>query len=118
MEPRSATPRVLLERAKQEYQETGRRLAVLGPRLATGPAWNMLLDLLVSGLTPRKLSVTALCIGARTSSATALRYLSMLQDAGLVERSLDATDARRSYVELTSEGWRTMLLLLDKDDHR
>jgi hypothetical protein len=106
-------PSVLLERAKVEYREAGRRLSALGSRLSMGPAWNMLLDLFISGVGSQRLSVSALCIGARTSSATALRYLAILQEAGLVERSLDATDARRSYVRLTSAGWRTMSMLLE-----
>jgi DNA-binding MarR family transcriptional regulator len=74
----------------------------------------MLLDLFISGVGCRKLSVTALCIGARTSTTTALRYLSALQDAGLVERSSDATDGRRSYVQLSVAGWHTMSVLLDR----
>ena len=106
-------PTMLLERAKTEYDQLGRRLNALGSRLSMGPSWNMLLDLFISGSASRRLSVTALCIGARTSPATALRYLSILQDAGLVERTLDASDARRSYVCLTPIGWQTMQALLE-----
>jgi DNA-binding IclR family transcriptional regulator len=73
------------------------------------PAWNILLDLFISGAANRTLSVSAVCIGARSPAATALRYLSLLQEAGLVERSPDTSDARRSHVRLTSKGWSKML---------
>lgn len=111
-----STRPLLLARAKDEYREAGRRLTALGARLAIGPPWNMLLDLFISGIGGHKLSVTALCIGARSSTTTALRYLSSLQAAGLVERSLDTTDARRSYVQLTAAGWHKMCWLLDQTE--
>lgn len=109
-----AIPNATLSRAKEEYRESGRRMNVLGSKLCAGPPWNMLLDLFISESASRPLSVTALCLGARTSSATALRYLSILQEAQLVRRTLDATDARRSYVGLTPLGWSKMRELLDQ----
>ncbi len=102
-----------VDRARKEYRECARRQEVLGGRLSSGPAWNMLLDLFISSANSKRLSVSALCIGARTSSATALRYLSLLQEAGFVERTVDMTDARRSYVYLTDAGWSKMADLLN-----
>jgi DNA-binding MarR family transcriptional regulator len=89
-----------------------KRRQLLGDRLFFDPAWNMLLDLFISESTGRRLSVTALCIGSHSSAATALRYATLLMDAGLIARVADETDGRRSHVHLTAEGWRVMKTLL------
>lgn len=99
-------------RAKQEYAASGQRLARLGGTLTSEPAWNMLLDLFVSGAQKRILSVSALTIGSRAAPATALRYLKLLVEADLVERQFDELDGRRVHVQLTSAGWRTVAGLL------
>ncbi|WP_380785427.1 transcriptional regulator [Sphingomonas sp. R86521] len=102
----------LVEVARRLYRLRKRRDAELGNSLFSEPAWDILLDLFISDYDDRQLSVSAVCIGARAPSATALRYLSLLQDAGLVERIRDATDGRRSHVTLTMTGRRRMTNLL------
>jgi len=102
----------LIARAKCECENTDRRLALLGEKLYAGAAWNMLLDLFVSESCAKRLSVSDLCLAARTSSATALRRLTLLEEAGLIVRSPDITDARRFYITLTQTGWSTMFALL------
>lgn len=102
----------LVEVARRLYRLRKRRDAELGNLLFSEPAWDILLDLFISDYDDRQLSVSAVCIGARAPSATALRYLTLLQDAGLVERIRDATDGRRSHVTLTPLGRRRMTNLL------
>lgn len=80
------------------------RSGMLGEALFSDPAWDILLDLFVCHHEGRSLSVSAVCIGASASSATGLRYLSILQEQGLVTRSRDQTDRRRSYVHITPRG--------------
>ncbi|TXC72916.1 transcriptional regulator [Sphingomonas ginsenosidivorax] len=102
----------LVDVARRLYLLRKRRDAELGNLLFSEPAWDILLDLFISDYDDRQLSVSAVCIGARAPSATALRYLSLLQDAALVERVRDATDGRRSHVKLTTLGRRRMTNLL------
>ncbi|MEG3163132.1 winged helix DNA-binding protein [Sphingomonas sp. PB2P19] len=102
----------LVELARRLYRLRKRRDAELGGTLFSEPAWDILLDLFISDYDDRQLSVSAVCIGARAPSATALRYLSLLQEAELVERVRDATDGRRSHVKLTALGRRRMTNLL------
>jgi DNA-binding MarR family transcriptional regulator len=102
----------LVEVARRLYRLRKRRDSELGALLFSEPAWDILLDLFISDYDDRQLSVSAVCIGARAPSATALRYLTLLQDAGLVERIRDATDGRRSHVTLTGLGRRRMTNLL------
>lgn len=102
----------LLERARSAYSMVTRRRQMLGDALFFDPAWNMLLDLFINEACGRRLSVTALCIGSHSSSATALRYVAMLVRDGLIERVADATDGRRSHVHLSPKGWQAMRSLL------
>lgn len=105
-------PTALLS-AKRAYDLGGRYFDELGPAVCGDPGWNILLDLFISAGNFRRLSVSAVCIGSRAASATALRYISLLHDAGLVERIADTTDGRRSYVVLTEAGFRKMMDLLE-----
>lgn len=102
----------LVEVAKRLYGVRKVRDELLGEALFSEPAWDILLDLFISDYEHRQLSVSAVCIGARAPSATALRYLTMLQDADLVERTRDERDGRRSHVRLTMLGRRHMASLL------
>ena len=102
----------ILAQAKRSYGMVLRRRQLLGDRMFFDPAWNMLLDLFICEADGRRLSVSALCIGSHSSAATALRYATMLIDAGLVCRTADETDGRRSYVNLTEKGRQSMKDLL------
>ena len=82
------------------------------PGLFQDPAWDIMLDLFVARADGHDLSVSAVCVGCRAASATALRYLALLQDAALVERSPDPSDRRRSYVRLTALGQERMAAAL------
>ena len=104
----------LVQMAKRLYDVRQMRDDVLGEALFSEPSWDILLDLFISDHEGRQLSVSAVCIGARSPSATALRYLAMLQDAGLVERTRDERDGRRSHVQLTAQGRRRMATLLGR----
>lgn len=110
--PARASDAAVLERARREYAACEMRWAKLGPNISCDPAWNILLDLLISEIGGKRLSVTAVCVGARSSSTTGIRYIAMLQATGLVERVPDERDRRRTYVQLTEEGRRTVCELL------
>ena len=72
--------------------------------LFSDPAWDILLDLLINENRMSKVSVTSACIASCVPATTALRWLSTLEEYGLVERRQDATDARRTFVILTKLG--------------
>ena len=101
-----------LQTARQHYRLARVRGELLGDGLFADPAWNMLLDLFISSAEGRRLSVSALCIGSRAPAATAHRYVQLLADAGLVERSADEKDGRRRFIALTDEGHDAMVTLL------
>ena len=57
--------------------------------------------LLASGEKP---CVTDLCALVEYPRTTALRYITMLEEQGLIQRERDASDGRRWFVKLTQKG--------------
>lgn len=72
----------------------------LGPEFYSVPALDMLLDLyLLNNRKPR--SLTSLCGASPAPIRTALRTINRMVDRGLLVRTPDPNDARRTNVELT-----------------
>lgn len=69
--------------------------------LFADPAWDMLLDLAAARAEHKRVSVTSLCIASGVPPTTALRWISQLTDAGLLQRVEDDTDRRRAFIALT-----------------
>lgn len=72
------------------------------------PAWDMLLDLLAAHLERAQVSVSSLCIAAAVPPTTALRWISKLTDAGLLEREADPFDKRRAFLKMSAHGAQAM----------
>ena len=88
------------------------RETVFSPELFADPAWDMLLDLCLARLEDRKTSVSSLLIAAAVPSSTALRWLKLLENEGIIDRSPDMSDARRSYVDLTDNSFDKLIKFL------
>ncbi|WP_428334189.1 winged helix DNA-binding protein [Novosphingobium sp.] len=84
------------------------------PGLFGEPAWDILLDLFISYAEHKKISIMSAGLAAHASTTTALRWVWALEDAHLVERKLDRSDKRRSYVSLAPEGLNYMRETLAK----
>lgn len=112
---RLVATRATMDRARSAYDIGARRRLALGPGLFSDPAWNILLDLFLSDEGGRDLSVTAVCIGSRSSAATALRYITLLVERRLIDRIADEDDGRRTYVRLTAKGWNAMVALFEDE---
>lgn len=90
--------------ARLELARKRGRAEFLPPELATGAGWAILLDLFDQEQLGRKVSITGVCAAALVPTTTALRYLGVLFDLGLVERINDRQDARRVHVRLALKG--------------
>ena len=77
------------------------RLRYFPDDMFADPAWDMLLDLTAARAEHKRVSVTSLCIASGVPSTTALRWIALLTQAGLLERVEDDTDRRRAFVQLT-----------------
>jgi DNA-binding transcriptional ArsR family regulator len=100
--------------ATEELNERRRRNSVFNPELFGEPAWDILLDLFVAKVRARKISVTSACIAADVPPTTALRWLTVLEQHGLIRRMNDEFDLRRTWVTLTDEGFRRFTTYLRK----
>lgn len=76
--------------------------------LFADPAWDILLELYAAMLGQLRISVGSLCSGAAVPGTTALRWISMLEGKGLIERKADSMDGRRFYLSLSSAGLDAM----------
>ncbi|MFN5630531.1 MAG: winged helix DNA-binding protein [Sphingomonadales bacterium] len=85
-----------------------KRASLFGADLFSDPAWDMLLDLAAARLENERVSVSSLCLASGAPQTTALRWIAMLQDAGLVARRADPLDGRRAYIELTEKAITAM----------
>jgi hypothetical protein len=98
------------ELARQLYRDRRRRGEIFETqRLFGEPAWDILLDLFVAAKEGRRVSVTSACIGAAVPSTTGLRWLTILEQEGLILRETDPRDARRTYVRISARGYAGMV---------
>lgn len=98
------------EVARSTYQERRRRGEIFNdPTLFGEPAWDILLDLFIAAKERKRLPVTSACIGAAVPATTALRWLTVLEDKGLILRENDTADARRVFVRLSTDGYEKMI---------
>jgi DNA-binding MarR family transcriptional regulator len=83
---------------------------LLPEHLFADPAWDMLLDLAAAKVEHKRVSVTSLCLASGVPMTTALRWIAILSDEGLIERKEDPADRRRVFVELTDRANTAMMI--------
>ena len=106
----AATPEMLAELAHTAYRDRRRRCALFGDDTLFGePAWDILLDLFIAGIRQKRVAVTSACIGAAVPTTTALRWLKILEEKGLIAREEDAEDARRTFLRLSPLAYQLMV---------
>ncbi|MFN6933711.1 MAG: winged helix DNA-binding protein, partial [Tsuneonella sp.] len=84
------------------------RADFLGGELFADPAWDILLDLTAARAEHSRVSVTSLCIASAVPPTTALRWITQMTDAGLLQRVEDETDRRRAFIELSDKAAEAM----------
>lgn len=94
--------------AAREYERRTLRSEYFKASLFAEPAWDMLLDLFVAKANGHRISVSSACIASKVASTTALRWLAILEEQGLVDRTDDFQDRRRTWVELSDQGYKAM----------
>lgn len=92
----------LLVRAIQAWRRD--RAAIFPAELFSDPAWDILLELYALHLEQQRTSVSSVCAASAVPASTALRWITKLEHEGLIVRSEDPLDARRSWIALSSDG--------------
>lgn len=89
---------------KETYRRRSLRSSYFNPEYFSGEAaWSMLLDLAASRIEGKRISVTSACQASEVPPTTALRWISMLEDDGMVTRENDLLDRRRTFLHITDK---------------
>lgn len=102
------SPQILFDLASSKYRIRRLRERYFQGGIFGEPAWDILLELFANHAKGSQISVTSLCIAANVPTTTALRYISLLEDRGLVTRSKAGHDRRVSFVKLSEHGHEAM----------
>jgi DNA-binding MarR family transcriptional regulator len=81
-----------------------RRAGHFSAKLFSDPAWDILLELYGAALSQRRLTVSRLSERSGTPMTTALRWISVLEQEGLIRRETNPLDGRLVYIVLTGAG--------------
>ena len=99
-----------LRHARRTYRNRRTRGTLFGDETMFGePAWDILLDLFIAAKEGKRVPVTSACIGAAVPTTTALRWLTILEERGLVLREADTSDARRIFVRLSTDAYAKLV---------
>jgi|SRR5688572_31286366 len=104
-----STDAEILVLAKAAQDDRKRRPDFFRKDLFGEPAWDILLDVFIQERVGKPLSVMASYIGSAASTGTAYRYLKLLISEGLIERTGDPKDNRRSFLTLTPHAKEAMI---------
>lgn len=86
----------------------------LFPNLSFGdPVWDIILTVSYDSKISRTSNVKSITVDSDLSNTTALRYLDILARRGVVNKSNDPSDGRRSLISLTDESLDLVDALLD-----
>ena len=111
---KSPTGEKLVEVARQLYADRRVRDREFGGSGAVfrDHAWDMLLDLFIASEEGRSISACSAAIAACAPQSTGLRCLNEMVARGLVKRTVDPSDGRRSMVEITPIAQLSMTAVL------
>ena len=90
------------------------RKSHFGTAQMSGATWDMMLDLMLANANGRVLSASDLATGAGVPLSSGLRMIAAIEVAGLVKRSIDERDRRRTIVRLTEAGAEKMASYFEK----
>lgn len=91
------------DRIRKIIRQRQLRAKFFDASLFADPAWDMLLDLAAATRENVNVSTSSLCIAANVPATTALRWISLMSNAGLLEKVEDTTDRRRIFVVLSKK---------------
>lgn len=94
--------------ARRLSRERRERDRILGSALFGEPAWDILLELFAARSEGRRLTAMSACMASGVPSTTALRWLTKLEEADLVQRSQDERDGRVTLFDLTDDAVDSM----------
>lgn len=104
----------LADSAIEIYRRRRRRERKLDADLLGEPCWDILLDLFVNTVRNKPVTVTGACLASNSPTTTALRWLAILEQRGMLKRSPDPFDRRVVLIRLTNLGVEKMRAILSE----
>ncbi|QIQ87795.1 MarR family winged helix-turn-helix transcriptional regulator [Erythrobacter sp.] len=102
-----------VEAAERAYKDRRKRAEEFDDALFGEPAWDILLDMFIHQSRSEEVTVKSACIGSGAPNTTALRWLKVLENYGLIQSKPDPNDQRRRLLALTAEGFEAMTRYLE-----
>lgn len=76
---------------------------IVDPRFIHDPAFDVLLDMIISQASQRRVSISGASAGSGVAPTTSLRWITRFCEDGIAKRTDDPSDHRRSWVQLTDD---------------
>lgn len=90
---------------KETYRRRSLRSRYFNPDYFSGEAaWNILLDLAAAQIEGKRIAVTSACIASGVPPTTALRWIAVLEDDGMILKENDFSDKRRTFLRISDHG--------------
>ena len=89
------------------------REAVFGPNLFSEPSWDALLELYAAKLGNRRMSLADLSRAINMPRSTTMRWISVLEERGLVASESDTVVSGQLWIRLTDDGTSKIKQLAD-----
>ena len=102
--PYNINPDYITRFAQSLYKSRRVRARYFDKNLFGEPTWDMLLDIFVHQSSGLQVSVKSLCLASDVPDTTALRWIALLVESGLIARKNDERDRRRIFLSLTPRG--------------
>lgn len=106
--PRRVPQHDLTMIAERMYRVRRLRESVMAARFGSDifsdPAWDIILDLYIHNSRNQDVSVTSVCAASMVPITTALRYITVLSERGLIERTRNPKDGRSYLLRLSAAG--------------
>ena len=103
------TDKAIKSIAKDMYDSRRLRTRNFDESLFRDPAWDILLDLTIAAMDGHSISTSSVCRSACVPQSTGLRWISVLEQQGLVVRYEDEHDRRMHWIKLSETGKAAMV---------
>jgi hypothetical protein len=101
-----------LSLARNIYTFRRKRERFFPDGLFAEPAWDILIDLYILKLEGRRATVKSVCIASGVPQTTALRWINLLIEKDMLERSHDEHDNRVRCISLSENGYHAIRAML------
>lgn len=110
----ASAERRLLGLAQRIYAARRKRDATLPKRIFGEPSWDILLDLFIAASSGHPVKISSVCVACALPAVTAMRWLTVLHDEGLIECLEDEDAGQISHVRLSDGGLQLMRDMLSQ----